>query len=979
MKYTEWVECIALIILFVEQSKSTNLFLFIYLLIFDFLLLPLLLQQYPSRQNKDFLSDNKRPKFKFKKKIFSNFTVYEGDKPKMAYKKRKIATSPFEVHSIIGFNAKVPIMNLTSSDEQPIIAYASGHILTILDCKNNRNEFILGHERDIVFIGTGKACKVLATSDENLVNIWERIEKKNGELDTVLVKTFNQPSIDEPILSTGLSVDGEYLVVASQKYVKFWILRDGNEKPDGFYELKDDFRIGSKIVFCQNKNQSTSFVLTTETNLLFCRWNVQQTALETHSPKPFPGVRQITDSSYCTNYCKGVSITKRSLIVWSDTSPSREIKRNVFKNRMEFQFEMKLGFYQLHTVTCCNGFIVISDSKGELKFYDENMKLYFLYDLFGQIVSSVSFVDRENENCESQNGCCCKDVLSMEDFFVSCENGRMYKCNLNAKPLTICDSAAVLMTCFDLHPQKDFLCGGRHDGSMFMYDYSTSKYDKWLSLPLEISKQLKLKPEHNASTCLSFSSCGRYVAAGTSNGFLAILSTITFTLFQKPLQLAEANVAIEKVIFSGNNELIVYRDESCKIGLLHFEKSWKLISKCRVHDSPIVYMSFRETEHEIGLVAISEDYKVADYTIRSTNNKINLTMNSCTRVDFLSVLKSCIMLKKNTMAFPRRYGSDEAYLTTDESFKFRIRSRESFDIINTFAAPISADEPITMMCHVQRQNENAVAFSHKNIIGLQHLPIDGNPSKYLAMVGHSRKTVFMKVSHCHKYLFTIGENDSSVYIWKIKMSGLLKQYESGGTSLRPFCNLIPGGVTGQLFKQMQDLFFYIQIKTQMENSTDPEQIKLIDGIPISEAVDFMQCIGYFPSESKVEYIMKEMKFYVNDTADDDPIITFENLIKLFVNYRPPFGYLKSDIHQTLVYLGYSYTMQSRDTEITRERLIEICTVLGEDMNENDAAIFLNRLDGRNNEIDNECDTDRLDNIRSVYTIPEFFKYILGVE
>lgn len=895
----------------------------------------------------------------------------------MKWKKEKTQnpSSPFNVHSIIGFNLKVPIMNLTASEKQPIIAYASGHILTILDCENNGAEYLLGHEGDIVSIGMAKECKLLVTSDKHLVNIWERREKKNGKLDTVLLKTFNDPMINQPILSAGFSVDGEYLVLASQRCIQLWVLRNGNDRSDAFYELPDDLRIGGKIVFCRDTSQSSSFVVTTVTNLLFCRWNSQKTVLETHSPKPFPDISQIVDTSYCSNYCKGVSITKRLAIIWSDTPPSKEFQPNSFENRMEFQLKIKLGFSQLKTVSCCNGLIIISDCKGEVRFYDESMRLHFVYDLFGEIVCSISFSGGKSANCERQLGY--EDSSCIGHFFVACENGRMYKCNLNTKPILISDSAPVFMTCFDLHPKKDILCGGRRDGRIFMYDYSKNMYDKHLSLPLELAKQLKVKPEYNATDCVNFSSCGRYVAAGTSNGYLAIVNAITFKLFQRAVQLAEPSVGIEKVLFSANNEFIVYRDAACTVGLLHYKSTWKLLRKLRIHDTQIVYMSFRESEEEIGLVTISDDYRVVEYTIQNTEsgNEVDLSLTNCKRIDFLSILKCCITLNRNIMAFPDRSGNDEAFLTTEEKFKFQIRNMKTFEVMNTFAAPMSENEPITIMCHVHRKNENAIAFSNKNIIGLQHLPIDGNPKKYLAMVGHARKILFMKVSHCNKYLFTIGTDDSSIYKWKIKIPALLEQYRSGGSSLRPFCNLIPDGLTGQLFAEMQDVFFSIQIKLQRDRSIDLKDIQLTDGIPVCEVINFMRGIGFFPNETEIDYLMNEIKYYTNDSST----ITFESLLKLFVNYKPPFGYLRSEIHQTLKYLGYSYTMQSVDTEITRERLVEVCTLLGDGMDKNDVAMILNRLDG-NAETNAVSDCDQLfNNIRNVYIISEFMKYILGVE
>lgn len=875
---------------------------------------------------------------------------------------------PFHIHSIIGFNAKVPIVNLTIIEKRPTVAYASGHIVTILDCVNNGTDYLLGHEHDILFIGSAKACKLLATSDEILVNLWERIEKKNGKLDAVLLKSFYDPFVNEPILSMGLSVDGKYLVLASQKHIKLWILHNRNDQPDATHLLPDDFHVGRKIVFCRSSIVSSSFVVTTEKNLLFCRWNVERGILETHSPKPIRGSNHITESAYCSNYCKGVSIARKFALIWSDTPPNKEMKRSNFKNRMEFQFEMKLGFYQLQTVSCCNGFVIISDSSGYVNFFDETMKLCFFYHLHGQIVSSISFTDQENENYESEQRD--KDVSCVGHFFVSCTSGRMYKCNLNTKPILLRESPPMFVTCFDLHPQKELLCGGREDGSIFLYDYSTNNYDKCMSLPTELSKQLKIKLEYTATVCLCFSSCGRYIAVGMRNGCLAILNTITFTLSQKVLKVADDDVAIEKVIFSKNNEFIAYRDESCKVGLLRFDSTWKLISKCRIHDIQIVYMSFRESDNELGFVTISEDYEVGDYIIRSAESadEFKLTVVNCSRADYLSVLRSCIKMKRNVMTFPDRFGNDEeAYLTTDEKYKFQIRHIKTLQVLNTFAAPICGKEPITKLCPVFSGNEKAVVFSINNIIGLQHLPIDGNPHKYLAMAGHSRKIVEMKVSHCNEYLFTIAEDDATVYKWKIRMSALVKQYEAGGTTLKPFCNLMPGGVDGEYFKQMQDLFFYIQIKAQKEKSIDIKNIRLSDGIPVDEVIDFMRGIGFFPNLTKIGHIKEDLKCYSNDTT-----ITFENLFKLFANYRPPFGYQRNDLDQTVKYLGYSYTMQSADTEITRERLLEVLTSLAEEMEESDAIKYLNRLDGQD---DNGCTSS----IRSVYTLSEFMKYILGID
>lgn len=72
----------------------------------------------------------------------------------------------------------------------------------------------------------------------------------------------------------------------------------------------------------------------------------------------------------------------------------------------------------------------------------------------------------------------------------------------------------------------------------------------------------------------------------------------------------------------------------------------------------------------------------------------------------------------------------------------------------------------------------------------------------------------------------------------------------GGIELYPFYCLIEGGLKGWLFKEMQDLFYYMQILHQGENTPLPRVVS--DVIPVSELPDLMRAVGFYPTEYEVE-------------------------------------------------------------------------------------------------------------------------------
>lgn len=71
----------------------------------------------------------------------------------------------------------------------------------------------------------------------------------------------------------------------------------------------------------------------------------------------------------------------------------------------------------------------------------------------------------------------------------------------------------------------------------------------------------------------------------------------------------------------------------------------------------------------------------------------------------------------------------------------------------------------------------------------------------------------------------------------------------GGVGLEPYYCLIDGGQDGWLYSEMKDLFYYMQILHQGENTAAPRVVST--KIPLYELSDLMCACGFYPTEFEV--------------------------------------------------------------------------------------------------------------------------------
>ena len=128
----------------------------------------------------------------------------------------------------------------------------------------------------------------------------------------------------------------------------------------------------------------------------------------------------------------------------------------------------------------------------------------------------------------------------------------------------------------------------------------------------------------------------------------------------------------------------------------------------------------------------------------------------------------------------------------------------------------------------EMDDEKYIAYStSEKVVGLIKLPIDGNPNKTIGLIAHPKAVADVCCSSDGKYMFSCGGtskgySDFSVAMWEIDVLPIEQAVFLGGEGVEPFISLIDGGRDGNSYKDMQDFFFYSQIRSKDENTTKVE-------------------------------------------------------------------------------------------------------------------------------------------------------------
>uniref|UniRef100_I3LZ44 Uncharacterized protein n=1 Tax=Ictidomys tridecemlineatus TaxID=43179 RepID=I3LZ44_ICTTR len=168
----------------------------------------------------------------------------------------------------------------------------------------------------------------------------------------------------------------------------------------------------------------------------------------------------------------------------------------------------------------------------------------------------------------------------------------------------------------------------------------------------------------------------------------------------------------------------------------------------------------------------------------------------------------------------------------------------------------------------------------------------------------------------------------------------------GGEDLTPFYGLVSGGREGKFYRELEDYFYYSQLRSQGIDTMETRKVS--EHICLSEVPYVMRAIGFYPSEEKIDDMFNEIKFskYV-DTGKLIDKINLPDFFKIYLNHRPPFGNTMSGIQESFKVLGY--TNSKGEKAIQREDFLELLLTKGEHMTEEEMHDCFATLFGLNPE------------------------------
>lgn len=111
-------------------------------------------------------------------------------------------------------------------------------------------------------------------------------------------------------------------------------------------------------------------------------------------------------------------------------------------------------------------------------------------------------------------------------------------------------------------------------------------------------------------------------------------------------------------------------------------------------------------------------------------------------------------------------------LTANDEYKMKVWNPSAQSSRKTCLGPTYGGEINKMKeLSVPGQDERYLIYStHKKVIGLIKMPLDGNPNKTMGLIAHPNDIADFCASNDGRYLFTCGGDDLSVKMWSIDVN-----------------------------------------------------------------------------------------------------------------------------------------------------------------------------------------------------------------
>ncbi|KAK6306381.1 hypothetical protein J4Q44_G00233060 [Coregonus suidteri] len=848
-----------------------------------------------------------------------------------------VKTNALTLEWAFGMNRALPVFNLQDQD-QLVILYGGTNVAVMYDQTSNSQHVLQGHSSPISCLCVSEDRRWLVTADrgqESLVIIWDSFSG-------IPVRTLFDSHPEGGVAALALSKDSKYLVTVGAGNIQrvcIWDWTNETEDPLCVTELNPEYGFQKHILF--NPNDITQLLSNSESQVLFYTRDKQH--LDYIAPdlldKTFNKVvGMLSQSVFHWRGLQALSATSAGNLVLWDMVRASSNSRPLIRRAIKLIPLQKDG---ITVLTLTDSFIVTGDTLGHVKFYDENFKLISWYSEFNlDPITSISFSKEVPPNSSQGflEDCTLEaKMFVIRNFVLSTVSSTVVHVNTQGGvPQTLLREHCEALHAVACHPQQPVVAMGSHSGILKVWDYERK---------VSICSRVFEKERH--IQCIAYDPQGFYLAVGFASGSVHVLDACTL-LSEAEERFNYSQDCITHMTFSPDSLYLATADagRAVMVFCLYTGKSmqrWKYLGRHHSHYKPIrdllfgVYLDSTQTR----LLSLGMDRRLVEYDLQNSNEDELLILSS-ERIE-QSAVPTC-------MAWYPPLTTEDFLLTASDLYKMKLFNSTTKMCRKTLLGPTygSPVEKMAILPFYKDHGPSAhyMVYITKDKVGVQILPVDGNPHKSSALICHPTGVSAMACSYDGRYVFTAGGSDCTVLSWEISLNALEAAASLGGKELIPFYSLLEGGRDGKLVREMEDYFYYCQLRSQGIDSMEMRQVST--RIPLAEVPFVMRALGFFPTEQELEDMQNEVKFsryaesgrYVTD-------IDLEEFIKLYVNHRPAFGISSKELLHTFQVLGDPYVMG--EPVVNKDELLELLKDRGEHMTENELAECFTTLLGLNPE------------------------------
>ncbi|KAL4223798.1 Cilia- and flagella-associated protein 251 [Mactra antiquata] len=840
-----------------------------------------------------------------------------------------------------GLNRNVPVLNLTDNTRK-VIMYSCAHVGILYDFNSNRQHILQGHSNPITCTCVSEDKRWLVTGDkgkDSMVIVWDTYT--GVPIQTI----FDTTGSDEGgVVAVGMTPDARYLATlsaAKTQVLSIWEWTVDGDTPLCSAQLKPSYGVQNFILF--NPEDIHYLVTNSDSQVIFYNWSNGH--MEYFAP-PLTDqdfnkqVGRYSQSIFQRNSSRALTATSiGNLVVWDNNKPvTKVVSSEPSANKKALKI-IRLQDRGISVITTTDRYIVVGDVAGHVKFFDQSLKLVHWYqDLNLGPVAAISFafnpeflgIAREGTNYPPDATIQARQFV-IRDFVVGSNIaifGNVTADGTNVKVIHREHDSAI--HALAAHPTEPCVVIGSYSGLLKVLNYEK-----------KVVMVTRTFERGNLIRCCNYSPNGAYLAVGFVNGTVRVLDSITLSdELQEPFRYARD--AITHIEFSHDSKYLATADAEYTVSVYIRSPGitndpYDYLGRYRAHYKPIKEIMFgKQLDADVPrLLSLGADRVLVEFDLENST-KDDLRLASTDRIE-QSAVPQC-------MTWYPPITKEHFIVTANDQFKFKLYNATTKMCRKTLLGP-TYGSPIQKIAVVPTKDPSKdkryLAYITEDKVGMHILPLQGNPHDAMALIGHPGGVANMVCSHDGKYIFTAGGLDATVHMWEININALEAQSSLGGEDLIPFYGLLDGGREGELFRELEDYFYYAQIRSQGVNAMESREVST--KIILSEVPFVMRAMGFYPTEQEIEDMLNEVKFsrYV-ETGNYVESIDLGEFIKLYINHRPAFGLSPEKLLKAFETLGM-YT--EKGSAIDRGDLLEMLQTKGEHMTEYELAEYLMTLLG----------------------------------